>query len=86
MISFEDLRKETSLITKELANVETQKFHGQKEEFPHWMSKVKKSSPATTLKSTSNLRWLSRSFKVMHLNGGKSTSIREGENLEEVEE
>ena len=40
MISFEDLRKETALIAKELANLETPKFRGQNEEFPHWISKV----------------------------------------------
>ena len=40
MISFEDLRKETVLIAKELASLETPKFRGQKVEFPHWISTV----------------------------------------------
>ena len=40
MSSLEDLRNEIALITKELASLETPKFHGQKEEFPYWISKV----------------------------------------------
>jgi len=40
MSSFENLRKETTFIAKELASLETPKFHGQKGEFPHWISKV----------------------------------------------
>ena len=40
MSSFENLRKETTFIAKELASLETPKFRGQKEEFPYWISKV----------------------------------------------
>ena len=40
MSSLENLRKEIALIAKELASLETPKFHGQKEEFPNWISKV----------------------------------------------
>ena len=40
MSSLEDLRKEVALLTMELASLETPKFHGQKEEFPYWISKV----------------------------------------------
>ena len=40
MISFENVRKETALIEKELAVLETPKFRGQKEDFPCWISKV----------------------------------------------
>ena len=40
MSSFENLREKTALIAKELANLEAPKFRGQKEEFPHWISKV----------------------------------------------
>ena len=40
MSSLDDLRNEIALITKELASLETPKFHGQKEEFPYWISKV----------------------------------------------
>ena len=40
MSSFENLRNKIAFIAKELANLETPKFHGQKEEFPYWISKV----------------------------------------------
>ena len=40
MSLFENLRQKTALIAKELANLEAPKFNGQKEEFPHWISKV----------------------------------------------
>ena len=42
MSSLENLRKEIASIAKELVSLETPKFHGQKEEFTGWLSKVER--------------------------------------------
>ena len=42
MSSLENLRKEIAAIEKELVCLETPKFHGQKEEFIGWLSKLER--------------------------------------------